>query len=325
MLVWMIRKCVYIWVRVLGISPLSAWLIIFSRTVAEIQQKTGMWHMMKRILDDFRCEMILSTRLWSLILFQKYSSFCGSLKPRTSVTRWTHSEGMRSAAAGLEVIQMRAEGSRFPTIRFISSTSTEADSLTSHNLTLLWKSRDRRHSSRPSKTKTTLYSPKNGFISLVSGKKTCRRPKRLSVLSSSSWPLWKEVEIWAGRPDSLSLQPSPGWTSAQRLFFQCQRLPLSAQFWWVCLVQVKVWRCHCIWLVYPLLQLSWIVSQSVSPHAHYWSLHSHSLWCRALCRFHSAVLGFPALLFLHTDTQTSSQIWSECLEGFSRVMAVRLK
>ncbi len=201
MLVWMIRKCVYISVRVLGISPLSAWLIIFSRTVAEIQQKTGMWHMMKRLLDDFRCEMILLARLWSLILFQKYSSFCGSLKPRTSVTRWTHSEGTRSAAAGLEVIQMRAEGSRFPTIRFISSTSTEADSLTSHNLTLLWKSRDRRHSSRPSKTKTTLYSPKNGFISLVSGKKTCRRPKRLSVLSfiklislkgsgNMSWTSW---------------------------------------------------------------------------------------------------------------------------------------
>ncbi len=57
---------------------------------------------------------------------------------------------------------------------------------------------------------------------------------------SSDWALWKEVEIWAGRPDSVSLQPSPGWTSAQRLFFQCQRLPLSAQFWWVCLVQVKL-------------------------------------------------------------------------------------
>ncbi len=145
--------------------------------------------------------MILLARLWSLILFLKYSSFCGSLKPRTSVTRWTHSEGMRSDAAGLEVIQMRAEGSRFPTMRFISSTSTEADSLTSHNLTSLWKSRDRRHSSRPSKMNNTLYLSLDISISFVSGKKKWRRSERLSVLSfiklislkgsgNMSWTSW---------------------------------------------------------------------------------------------------------------------------------------
>ncbi len=52
---------------------------------------------------------------------------------------------------------MRAEGSRFPTIRFISSTSTEADSDILHSFTLLLKFRDRRHSSRPSKMNNTLY------------------------------------------------------------------------------------------------------------------------------------------------------------------------
>ncbi|KAI2646617.1 Protein POLLEN DEFECTIVE IN GUIDANCE 1 [Labeo rohita] len=89
---------------------------------------------------------------------------------------------MRSAAAGLEVIQMRAEGSRFPTMRFISNTSTEADSDILHSFTLLLKSRDRRHSSRPSKINNTSYSSQDIFTSCVLGKNILRRSERLSVL-----------------------------------------------------------------------------------------------------------------------------------------------
>ncbi|KAJ3581436.1 hypothetical protein NHX12_016644, partial [Muraenolepis orangiensis] len=53
------------------------------------------------------------------------------------------------------VIQMRAEGSRSPLMRFVSSMSTEVDFVTSVQIGLFWKSRGSRHSSRPSKMKTT--------------------------------------------------------------------------------------------------------------------------------------------------------------------------
>ncbi|KAK6291565.1 hypothetical protein J4Q44_G00383310 [Coregonus suidteri] len=116
-----------------------------------------MWHMMWRLLDVFMCEMILLARSSSLTLFLKYSSFCGSLNPRTSVTWSTHLKGILLAAAGRVVIQRRAEGSRFPLMRFVSRTSTEVDSVTSQHILFFLKSRGSRHSSRPSKMNRTLY------------------------------------------------------------------------------------------------------------------------------------------------------------------------
>uniref|UniRef100_A0A0E9VZB0 Uncharacterized protein n=1 Tax=Anguilla anguilla TaxID=7936 RepID=A0A0E9VZB0_ANGAN len=53
---------------------------------------------------------------------------------------------------------MRAEGSRFPLMRLVSSTFTDEDSVISQQISLLWKSRGSRHSSRPSKINTTLTS-----------------------------------------------------------------------------------------------------------------------------------------------------------------------
>ena len=52
-----------------------------SRTVAVIQQKTGMWHMMWRLRNVLTWEMILLAIVSSLNLFLKYSFFCVSVNP----------------------------------------------------------------------------------------------------------------------------------------------------------------------------------------------------------------------------------------------------
>ncbi len=58
--------------------------------------------------------MILSARLWSLILFLKYSSFCGSLKPRTlSLDGHTQRDEISCCWSGGDPDESR--GSRFPT------------------------------------------------------------------------------------------------------------------------------------------------------------------------------------------------------------------
>src|SRR4029434_1184912 len=109
------------------------------------------------LLDGFRGVIVLLAKFSSLILFLKYSSFCGLLNPLISVTWSTHSGGIQLAAAGRLVIQRRAEGSKFPLMRFVSRTSTDAGSVTSQHLGLESKSRGSRHSSRPSKMNMTLF------------------------------------------------------------------------------------------------------------------------------------------------------------------------
>lgn len=60
----------YISVSVLGISvSVPVFDIIHLKTVAEIQQKMCMWHMMLRLQDDLTWVMILVASSWSWTVF----------------------------------------------------------------------------------------------------------------------------------------------------------------------------------------------------------------------------------------------------------------
>lgn len=76
-------KCVNIDVRVLGITSPSVLLSIFSKTEAKIQQKTGMWHIMWRLLSDSTYNVILLAGVSLQFLFLKSSFFWWSLNPPT--------------------------------------------------------------------------------------------------------------------------------------------------------------------------------------------------------------------------------------------------
>ncbi|XDV23294.1 hypothetical protein PO909_027924 [Leuciscus waleckii] len=137
--------------------------------------------MIKRLFDCLTLSMISLARSISVNLFLKYSSFfCASLNPCTSVTRSIHSGGILLAAAGLVVIQMRAEGTRFPLMRFVRRTSREAGDDTSRHVSLPSKFRGRRHSSNPSRMNRTLnLSFLARFSPFISGKKNLIRLVKL--------------------------------------------------------------------------------------------------------------------------------------------------
>ena len=212
--VWTSRKCEYRSVRVLGSSPLWSVVNMCSRTVALIQQKTGIWHMMWRLLDVLMCEMILLHSSSSLNLLLKYSSFWASVKPRTSVTLSTHAGGIWLAAAGLEVIHTRAEGSRFPWMRFVSSTLTDDLCVTSDTSSLWLKSRGSLLSSRPSKMNKGLQP----WASVtLDGKHRAAWEDCAAGLSPGSAP-WTKAQSADPHLGSLNPRPSPEWTSAREGF-----------------------------------------------------------------------------------------------------------
>uniref|UniRef100_A0A0E9TIY7 Uncharacterized protein n=1 Tax=Anguilla anguilla TaxID=7936 RepID=A0A0E9TIY7_ANGAN len=69
-------------------------------------------------------------------------------------------------------------------MRLASSTSTDDDSVISQQISVLWKSRGSRHSSRPSKMNTILTSSSSILlISFSCGKVCCSSSMRLNSLS----------------------------------------------------------------------------------------------------------------------------------------------
>ncbi len=199
----MSRKWMYISVRVWGISAFISSLRSFWRTVDEIQQKTGMWHMMWRLLARLMCEMILLAWCSSQILFLKYSSFWGSLNPWISVRRLMHLEGIWLAAAGLVVIQMRAHGSSSPFMRFDINTPTDEISVTSETFWASENISDILLSSRPSKMNTT-YTPHNLWVQFLKFRVKVQQKSVKTVLmilnqvQLSKWKHKHEIYILIG-------------------------------------------------------------------------------------------------------------------------------
>ena len=180
---------------------------------------------------------------WSLPpnLFLKYSSFCGSVNPLTSITMSTHLGGIRLAAAGHVVIQRRAEGSSFP-----QWVLTEAHPLR----WALWRQSGSHCCGSPEEVDTPPdrlrwtqpRSLQSGRFLLLWLQERSNESVQLSCTFSPSAhsALRKWMEMWTVCPGWICLQPSPEWTSVLRLFSQFQLLPLSWLFWLVHLFQLRV-------------------------------------------------------------------------------------
>ena len=250
--VWTIRKCEYRSVRVLGSSPLWSVVNMCSRTVALIQQKTGIWHMMWRLLDVLMCEMILLHSSSSLNLLLKYSSFWASVKPRTSVTLSTHVEGIWLAAAGREVIQMRAEGSRFPSMRFVSSALTD-DLCVTWDTTLSLKSRESLLSSSPSKMNKSLQWASIFAVSFCNaGWKTRSSVRRLCCWSFTRFSSLNESTI--SRPTSWFSEPS----AQSRVNFCTEKLfPIPATPLVRTTLMLPCWSVEALKMSWHLMGASW--------------------------------------------------------------------
>ena len=275
--VWTSRKCEYRSVRVLGSSPL--WLVVnmCSRTVALIQQKTGIWHMMWRLLDVLMCEMILLHSSSSLNLLLKYSSFWASVKPRTSVTLSTHAGGIWLAAAGLEVIQTRAEGSRFPRMRFVSSTLTDDLCVTSDTSSLWLKSRGSLLSSRPSKMNKGLQTASVSAVSFCNaGWKTRSSVRRLCCWSFTRFSSLNESTVsrptsWFSKPSAQSrvnfctekVFPTPATPLVRTtLMLLCWSVEALKMSWHL---MGASWRIFLLEAVSSCLTSCWVLTSSLCP------------------------------------------------------------
>ena len=290
---WTTRKWMYISVRVLGSSALSLSFNTWSRTVAVIQQKTGMWHMMWRLRDSSMWETILPACSSSPNLLLKLLLLLRVTEPSHL---GHHVDAFRRDLIGccgvVWFIQRRAEGSSLPRMRFVQQHFHWSRLCDVSRISLLWKSRWSRHSSRPSKMNTT-WSFSNLQIpaSLVSLKTWWTSSTNCSFLLSANWALGKWTERQSVCCGWLCLQPSPGCTSALTQFSRCRPLPLSPEFGLVHLFQVKVWIYHHIRLLFLNSPVFGTPLLSVWPRVDRWPLRSLPLWRTVLCRSGSEVLG----------------------------------
>ncbi len=218
------RKWMYISVRVWGISALRSSSRSFWSTVDEIQQKTGMWHMMWRLLALLMCEMIrwLDAGPW-------FSSW--NIPP--SEAQWIPeflSDGWciwRGSDWLLLVWRWSRWEQREAALLSWGLTSTQPlmKSQSHHKLSEYLKTSVWFYFHPDHQRWTQLYTPHKSLsldleVQDESPAEVCE--DCTDDLGSSS-ALEMKAQTWNLHPDWLFPRPSPELTSAQRRFFRFQR------------------------------------------------------------------------------------------------------
>lgn len=150
------------------------------------------------------------------------------------------------AAVGLEVIQRRAEESRFPLMRLVNSTLIDDVCVTSDTTSLFWQSNKSLLSSRPSKISKTLQRASLSAATICSvGLKSWSSLRRLYCSSLIKFSSLNESRItrltsWFSRPSAQS----------RANFYTAKVFPMPAMLF------VRTILINLFWLV-RALKMSW--------------------------------------------------------------------